>query len=350
MTKSVYWRDIQDSKGNWEGMEVTVEAPSFRRPPLHLLTGHNGRMKLMLNDLPLFWATSEWGYDGAWVIRNGVTKDMNLALIPPIRSADVERYAPLTPVERIKAWSRYFVSRVSESSSTFMSPGSWLAQGMLPDAIKSRGDAEPGPAAWQFSSGKNDYFQYPESSLSGDEIVEGTQPQSIKWLDPGNLISLHEVDPLSARLKWWRKKAREGISPPILLWNISGLLSYLVVDGHYRLRAAMDENIQPTFVIISNMAAQEFCYSPEHQQHRVERLLIQRARNPGFTTDTFNKLLIDTFDDRPHLYASTYSWADIKSELEWVREVSQQLEVSGYLELLPKIIEYREWDVPRAAH
>ena len=40
--------------------------------------------------------------------------------------------AALAPERRIKAWSRYFVSHLSESARHFLTPGFWLAQGLLP--------------------------------------------------------------------------------------------------------------------------------------------------------------------------------------------------------------------------
>ncbi|WP_268800002.1 hypothetical protein [Pseudomonas huanghezhanensis] len=230
MTTTIYWHDIEDSLGHWEGLDLTVASSSTRRPPLHLLTGNNGRMKLMLNDLPLFWATSEHGYDGAWVVRNCLSASMDMSVIPMIRSAEVERHASLAPVERIKAWSRFFVSRLGESASSFLCPGHWLAQGMLPAAIRSRGEAERGPAAWHFSGGKRDDVRFPRWSLYGEDILQSGIPQPVKWHDWNDtLITLRAVDPLSGRLKWWRKKARDGSLPPILLWRISGLSSYVLV-------------------------------------------------------------------------------------------------------------------------
>ncbi|WP_268800001.1 hypothetical protein [Pseudomonas huanghezhanensis] len=85
---------------------------------------------------------------------------------------------------------------------------------------------------------------------------------------------------------------------------------------------------------------------PDHQQHIIERLAIQKACNPGFGTDAFNKLLIQTFDDRPNLYPSTRSWVGIYSELEWISEISQRLCQLGRIDYLPSIVGYREFNAP----
>ena len=44
--------------------------------------------------------------------------------------------------------------------------------------------------------------------------------------------------PDSSRVKAWRKRARERVLPPVLLWWIEGLAAYVILDGHDRLQAA----------------------------------------------------------------------------------------------------------------
>jgi hypothetical protein len=46
-------------------------------------------------------------------------------------------------------------------------------------------------------------------------------------------------DPAAGRVKSYRKQARDGVLPPVLLWWISGLDLYVVLDGHDRLVAAL---------------------------------------------------------------------------------------------------------------
>jgi hypothetical protein len=51
-------------------------------------------------------------------------------------------------------------------------------------------------------------------------------------------------------VKSWRKHARDGTLPPILLAWIAALDVYLVLDGHDRLRAAELEGTTPTVVAL----------------------------------------------------------------------------------------------------
>ncbi|WP_097304517.1 hypothetical protein [Pseudomonas chlororaphis] len=343
MAEQLYWHDIEDLQGQWVGLGVTVERPASARPPLHLLTGHNGRIKLMLHDTPLFWATVAQGYCGAWLVRNPVPAQLEFLPIPPIDSAQVERHAPLEPQQRIKAWSRFFVSQLSERSADFLYPGRWLAQGMLPNPANARAVPQRGLTAWSFSSGTGSHSHLPHWSLYGEDILDNLQPETVQWIDwwqgGGKLVGLHPVDPLAGRLKWWRKKAREGSLPPILLWHVGGLASYVIVDGHYRLQAALDENIPPTFIVLSATRIQAINPCPENQQRVLDSLMMQSTRNPNFDVDTLNRALINTFDNRPYYNASTHSWVGIESDQTWVDEVTQYLHQEKATEHLQAIIE-----------
>ncbi|MCE0446133.1 hypothetical protein LT493_18650 [Streptomyces tricolor] len=47
------------------------------------------------------------------------------------------------------------------------------------------------------------------------------------------------------RVKAYRKQARDGTLPPVLLWWVSGLDCHLVLDGHARLAAAIANRRHP---------------------------------------------------------------------------------------------------------
>ena len=54
-----------------------------------------------------------------------------------------------------------------------------------------------------------------------------------------------------ARVKAYRKLAREGVLPPLLLWWVSGLDGWLLLDGHARLAAALAEGLLPPMLELS---------------------------------------------------------------------------------------------------
>lgn len=331
MAEQLYWHDIEDTLGNWSGLGVEVEPGATDKPPLYLRTGANARIKLMHHDTPLFWATSARDYGGAWLVRNPLSEGAECRLLAPIDSPTVEQHAALAPEQRIKAWSRYFVSRLSASASHFLTPGHWLAQGLLPEpSTRTRGLDK-----WRFTSHNDPLSHLPGWNLYGRDVPDNLQLQTLEWIDwwhGGKLIGLHRVDPLAGRLKWWRKKVREDSLPPILLWYIRGLDSYVIIDGHYRLQAAIAENLAPLFIVLSATRERAVTPCPKHQE-RVLDSLRKRGdavpRNKVISTEHLNQVLIQAYDDRPELLSVTYAWASNDPESLWCEEVRRCLAGQG---------------------
>ncbi|BCQ70378.1 hypothetical protein PEQA60_43680 [Pseudomonas sp. Eqa60] len=341
MAEQLYWRDIEDSLGNWSGLGVEVEPGSTDKPPLYLRTGANARIKLMHHDMPLFWATLARDHGGVWLVRNPLADGAECRLLAPIDSPTVEQHAALAPELRIRAWSRYFVSRLSESARHFLTPGFWLAQGLLPEPSSTASGLDH----WRFTSVIDPLTHVPNWHLYGEDFLDNLQPQTLEWIDwwhgGGKLIGLHRVDPEAGRLKWWRKKAREGSLAPILLWYVGGLASYVVIDGHYRLQAAIAENLAPSFIVLSATRERGFAPSLEHQQ-RIMDSLRKRGdavpRNPALSTENLNRVLIQAFDDRPQYRSATPAWAGNEPESQWCDEVRQCLGGQGLADEVDAVI------------
>jgi hypothetical protein len=70
----------------------------------------------------------------------------------------------------------------------------------------------------------------------------------------GQVLCLRPLSGVDAgRVKAYRKQAREGILPPVLLWWVSGLDCYLLLDGHDRLVAALAENVEPLPITLTSI-------------------------------------------------------------------------------------------------
>lgn len=79
------------------------------------------------------------------------------------------------------------------------------------------------------------------------------------WWWGGNLLlGRYPINTDAGRLKWWRKKCREGVLPPVLVWYIAGLASFVILDGHYRLQAAIAEGIPPHFLVLRELHERGF--------------------------------------------------------------------------------------------
>ncbi|MFJ4525927.1 hypothetical protein ACIP4Y_34195 [Streptomyces sp. NPDC088810] len=64
-------------------------------------------------------------------------------------------------------------------------------------------------------------------------------------------------DPGDGRVKAYRKQARDGTLPPVLLWWVSGLDCHLILDGHAQLAAAIAESVSPPLLHLHRTAPRE---------------------------------------------------------------------------------------------
>lgn len=346
MKNTLFWHDLEDLQAAWAALRFIVKADCPRRPDLYLRTGTNARMTLVLNDYPLFWATLTEGHYGAWLVQNAMAPRDSSALIPAIASAQVERFSGLSAVESIKGWCRYFVKCLDASG--FLYSGEWLAQALMPNVQNKDIGGRLDTPHWNFAMPTNEASRLPDWRLSGATLVKGIEAGPVQWIDFSAdreaLILLHDVDPQAGRLKWWRKKASEGTLPPILLWYVAGIGALVVVDGHYRLRAAIMENSAPRFVVICASQTQAIAHCADVQQRVLASLTRQIPRKPARDIATINRVVIDAFDDRPFRHALTHAWASLRSERDWNDEVGHRLRQIGKSKLQQKIADRSEPD------
>ncbi|MDX3235410.1 hypothetical protein PV392_06910 [Streptomyces sp. ME03-5709C] len=108
-------------------------------------------------------------------------------------------------------------------------------------------------------------------------VGSGSGPLPTRWLVPAVVClvlltvvleltsarrgELWEILPLrpmpgadDSRVKAYRKQAREGTLPPVLLWWVSGLDCHLILDGHARLAAAIAESVEPPLLQLHRTA------------------------------------------------------------------------------------------------
>ncbi|MGI3198791.1 hypothetical protein ACRJ4W_09550 [Streptomyces sp. GLT-R25] len=80
-------------------------------------------------------------------------------------------------------------------------------------------------------------------------LVDGHPDGYIDWFLHAGAWEVLPLRPMpdadDSRVKAYRKQAREGTLPPVLLWWVSGLDCHLILDGHARLAAAIAESVEP---------------------------------------------------------------------------------------------------------
>lgn len=328
----MYWKDIESDKGRWVGLQIKCgeREPGLRKAALRVESGADGWLRLVQDcvgsDEPRvrLWARQETGFDGVHLLRS----DAAMASPVPasvLDSATLQRHAALEPGLRMASWSRVFAKALADASTSFLHSGDWVLLG-----------AHEAGKDWQFETGP----------------LQGMAPYRYRWIE--NLRDALRQDPLTyldwwrprrevlslraltdadeGRIDWWRKKSREGVLPPVLLWYLSCLEAYVIVDGHARLQAALLEDRAPELLVAHSVYEQANERDP-HEQQRILETVARHAqelelRLPGrrpIATDSLNDLLISAFDDRPLVFAQTYGWATRRSEAQWLGEVEARL-------------------------
>jgi hypothetical protein len=118
--------------------------------------------------------------------------------------------------------------------------------------------------------------------------------------------------PDAARVKSWRKHAREGTLPPILVAWVSALDVYVVLDGHDRLLAARLEQIQSEAVGLYTMQERREHWVDEVRDRarataaqRYERVFASEPRLGELTRREANRDLVGAWNDYRWWYAGT---------------------------------------------
>jgi hypothetical protein len=210
----LHWRDIDDRThpGKWDGLLLTVAGRASGAfevaiyPPMRC-------MRLSIANEPLLWAMVEGCRYGCVLL--GAERRESLGVIPPIPFVDIDGMGRPGMHSWYSGWAKYFALRLRDSSRSPLHTGLWMMQPM-------------------FGAGGVIPAVYVDAMLNPD------RRRYVVWFDgdSGPLPLRDLSNPDNGRVKAWRKKAREGTLPPVLLYYVSGLAEYVLLDGHDRLLAA----------------------------------------------------------------------------------------------------------------
>ncbi|MFE6163003.1 hypothetical protein ACFQ7F_29275 [Streptomyces sp. NPDC056486] len=224
--------NLTRTDGTWSGL--LLETRDRPRPGL---CPHTAGNRLLLTQGaaadPLLFALVDPDRHGVDFYRTGRYRP----LVPPLR-AHMARAHGGSP----QRWAHHFATLLAASPDGPLHDGRWL---LSPDPLLR---------TWgHMSVSDGEYWR----SL----IIEGDPDGYIDWfIHSGSW----EIFPLRAmpdaddpRVKAYRKQARDGTLPPVLLWWMSGLDSHLVLDGHARLAAAIAESVEPAVLELRRTAPQD---------------------------------------------------------------------------------------------
>lgn len=327
----MYWIDLEHDNVPWHGLLVTLDDYD-RKPCCYIQSGHPSRLRLVINDTPVLWATPEEGYYGVWLLHNHNASELISQVVGFIHSSDIEHRKQLAREEWHKSWCKFFTARLLASEYSFLHQGLWQVTVLTGFQQSSTGE-------WGFNTPAIPYAYKTHVSrylFFRPQTLFAQNPVNHDWCGSKNenLIVLKPENTDDSRLKWWRKKIHENALPPILVWYIQGLCAYVVIDGHSRLLAAIKENYQPDFIVFESVKQHSFQPDVAKQEALVNGLARQIALNPQIKTEIFNEVLCEAFNDRPALYGETQAIAAYNLNQTWCAEVTAKPQELGKEEYL----------------
>jgi len=326
LTRTMYFREFERAPGQgpFQGLDLMVE-------PGDLVAGSPGlrveaaprRVRITLGGEPLVWAHIHRHYRGLWRLLSG--RSSSLGIVRPLRMAEIAGVeAPPGSDAWWREWSRVFARELVASAGSPLFPGRWaLTPARAADAPSITA------AAWGASI----------TEWSRFERIEGVRAcldaPSLAWESwwtngSGAVLRMRAKSPVEGgRVKALRKRAREGRLPPILVYYVSGLDMYLLLDGHERLLAGALEGAPAAFLALWPARATPRRPDPERQEAVVREILRKRGlprspRGRALDSEAENRLLIGAFDDAPYLSARTRAYRLAGGVARWEDEAARR--------------------------
>jgi hypothetical protein len=321
---NIYWKDIEEIPGKWSGLALNFE--SSTKPGIHLESCENARIKLVNHGDTIFWATIEWHYTGVWLVKAYNSTEQNKKPIPPI-TADIINNLEYSH-NNLRFWCKFFAESLIKSDSSVLYNGLWLFR----------------PIEFKYDCTVSHGYQNSIFDCLRVYNVQNTfdreQIDWINWWTNGSceLINMKpKPDINSGRLKWWRKVAKENKLPPVLIWYLNCLDAYIIIDGHYRLYAALLENVKPDLILVYSVNEQNII-TDKYRQEKIEKSLSVQIANHPESIDKINNVLIEAFDNRPYYKSVTHSQVVLESEKIWINEIEDLLLKINKLEKKDEIL------------
>jgi hypothetical protein len=136
----------------------------------------------------------------------------------------------------------------------------------------------------------------------------------------------------AARVKMWRKYAKQGELPPVLAWYVSGLDSYIILDGHDRLHAALIEAVEFPVLVLRRVSVQRFEMEQRTRNaflRQVDGITARHEHLGPKLVDQVNKLLMMAYDEPTDTSYRTCAWPLPGGAATWGREVRSRFEAMG---------------------
>jgi hypothetical protein len=225
-------------------LDVPVWGHWRRRPMLHVEAARLYRVRVMLGGQPLFWMRVDDGWDGCATLRGPAKLEGAFARIT---AEEARRPADPGSTGWWAAWCRWWAHQFEGREPSLLHSGRWCLRPLKSVPVsKAQGYSTvpmmgaglfPEPPCGLDAALRFQPFQVEDWSRA----EAGALPER-----SGGVMPLRAPSPVDdGRVKAWRKHARDGTLPPVLLMYFTLVERWLVVDGHDRLHAALLEGREP---------------------------------------------------------------------------------------------------------
>ncbi|MFE4687240.1 hypothetical protein ACFRNJ_41780 [Streptomyces sp. NPDC056721] len=162
-------------------------------------------------------------------------------------------------------------------------------------------------------------------------LVDGHPDGYLDWFDHSISWEILPLRPMPAaddsRVKAYRKQARDGTLPPVLLWWVSGPDCHLILDGHARLAAAIAESVDPPLLQLhrtmprADLAARtdEAVGFYEYELARFAQLRVVHGPTVTDGAATAGPQLVSRLHDLNTVQQPTWAWPLPGGERQWRR-------------------------------
>ncbi|WP_347402484.1 hypothetical protein [Corallococcus macrosporus] len=225
-------------------LNVPSQGAWLTRPLLHVEATRPYLLRVILGGQPLLWMrVDDWWNGCAWLRGPAQLADA----FPRILAEEARRPPDPGSPGWWAAWTRWWIHHFETSEPSLLHAGRWCLRPLqtvpLPQAQGYPTVPMAGPGA------------FPAAPCGLDAALRFLpfRSEDWSWAEDGQLPERRGgVMPLRApsaqddgRIKAWRKHARDGTLPPVLLMYFALVERWLVVDGHDRLHAALLEGREP---------------------------------------------------------------------------------------------------------
>ncbi|MFP2926494.1 hypothetical protein ACLESO_14985 [Pyxidicoccus sp. 3LG] len=224
-------------------LHVPAEGRWLQRPALHLEAAPGYRLRLRSGEQSLLWARIQAYWDQSVFLRGTAQMPWRLPLLtaPTIRTVTQE---PGT-LPWWEAWTRHLGRSLVEAPASVLHAGRWCLRPLQTLSGERASRHAISTMEWSFG-------QPPSPLHSLDNVLHFLPAWAENWWEerreqkPGAVLPLRAASaPDDGRVKSWRKRARDGTLPPVLLLYVDILSKWLVLDGHDRIHAALLEGVEP---------------------------------------------------------------------------------------------------------